>query len=332
MIKRLVIAGLAGVVLATLIVGGALWWGAAYFSRPLPIENPTTVLLERGIGVKGISQRLADAGIVDRPLVFRAGVRLMGVETRLKAGEYLIEPGATPRDVVDLLVSGKTVVHRLTIPEGLTTAEILDRIAADPVLEGPVPDGIGEGELLPETYHFHRGETRGELVARMKADMEAALQKAWSERPKAFPLKSVEELLILASIVEKETALAEERPEVAAVFLNRLKKGMRLQSDPTVAYGLSDGDGSLDRPLTRADLASDHPYNTYRIDALPPGPIATPGVAAIEAVVHPADSDALYFVADGSGGHAFARTLKEHNRNVRRWRAVQRERRAGKDG
>lgn len=194
MLRRLVIAGLSGVVLASMIVGGALFWGTAYFSRPLPIAEPTTVLLERGIGVRGISQRLADAGVVDRPLVFRAGVRLMGVETRLKAGEYLIEPGSTPRDVVDLLVSGKTVVHRLTIPEGLTTAEILARIAADPVLEGPVPEDVGEGRLLPETYHFQRGETRAELVARMKADMDAALDRAWQERPKDFPLKSPDEL------------------------------------------------------------------------------------------------------------------------------------------
>ena len=263
--------------------------------------------------------------LIDDPLLFRLGVRVLGKSRSLQSGEYVLPPGATMRNVVDILTSGKTVARRLTLAEGLTSFEFVQEIEQAEGLDGRIETVPAEGTLLPETYHYSRGDTRTEIVRRMERALDQVLAELWPGRAAELPLKTPEEAVVLASIVEKETGVDGERALVASVFVNRLSKGMRLQSDPTVVYGLTGGKGLLGRALTRQDLQTPHPYNTYLIDGLPPGPIANPGRAALEAVLNPAKTKFLYFVADGSGGHAFAATLDEHNRNVAKWRKFKRQ-------
>lgn len=310
-------------VLAAGVAAGVAAWGWYDYSRPGPLESERMVLVDGGSGAQAISHLLAENGVIRHRLTFLAGVRLRDEHGRLQAGEYAFPPGASVQSVIDKMVAGDIVVRRLTIAEGLTTREALRLVEQADALAGPVPSA-DEGSLLPDTYHFTRGDSRESLVERMQQAMDEAVERIWAGRPKEFPLDSAEELVTLASIVEKETGVPEERPRVAAVFLNRLRRGMPLQSDPTVVYALEREGTPLGRPLTRADLTVESPYNTYGTGGLPPGPIANPGLASLEAVVRPAETDDLYFVADGSGGHAFARTLEEHNRNVRRWREIQR--------
>jgi UPF0755 protein len=236
------------------------------------------------------------------------------------------------REAMALIVSGKTVVRRLTVAEGLTTAQVLDLLDATDGLEGRIAERPPEGSLLPETYHFSYGDSRQGMVERMQRAMRETLDRLWRKRRADLPLKTKQQALTLASIVEKETAVPHERPHIAGVFLNRLRRGMPLQSDPTVAYALTGGKVPLDRALASADLKTDSPYNTYVSRGLPPGPIANPGRESIAAVLQPLDTDDLYFVADGGGGHAFARTFQEHLRNVQRWRKVEREGRDGTEG
>jgi UPF0755 protein len=228
-------------------------------------------------------------------------------------------------EVMQRLAAGKTVVRRLTLAEGLTSWAAVSLIKAAEALEGAIATVPPEGALLPETYHYSYGDSRSAIVERMRQSMQEVLDDAWARRQPDLPLQSPQEALTLASIVEKETARPDERAHIAGVFINRLKRGMRLQSDPTVAYGLTDGKAPLERPLTRADLRQASPYNTYVIDGLPPGPICNPGRAAIEAVLQPKETRDLYFVADGNGGHAFAETYAKHRRNVRKWRRLQAE-------
>ena len=298
-------------------------WAYAQFVRPGPLAAPKTVIIPRGAGLDDIAAHLAAAGVLPDPLVFRVGAWLSGRDKSLRAGEYLFAARISPRQAVALLQSGKTVVRRLTVAEGLTTTQVLAQLNRTEGLEGDLPSPPGEGTLLPETYHFSYGERRDAMVTRMRAAMDETLARLWDSRAPGLPLKSPREALILASIVEKETALPEERSRIAAVFLNRLGKGMRLQSDPTVAYALTGGLGPLGRPLSRADLKTPSPFNTYLIDGLPPGPVCNPGRAAMAAVLDPVATEDFYFVADGTGGHVFARTLGEHNRNVVRWRKFQ---------
>jgi UPF0755 protein len=244
----------------------------------------------------------------------------------LRASEFAFPAGASLRDVLGILRDARPVQRRITIPEGLTYRQIAAVLERAEGLTGEMPE-VAEGAILPETYSYQWGETRAAIVRRATAAMEAALNELWAARAPNLPLQSPREALILASIVERETGKAEERALVAGVFVNRLRRGMMLQSDPTAAYAAADG-SVLDRPLTRADLDRDHPFNTYRIRGLPPGPIASPGRDALRAVTRPTDTEFIFFVADGTGGHAFARTLDEHNRNVARWREIERARAA----
>jgi len=309
---------------AALASGGVVFWGYTTFTNPGDLRAETTVLVARGSGLRAIAARLAEAGVVRYPLLFVAMTRWQGRHGDLKAGEYKFQPLVSPADVLATLRAGRVVIRRLTVPEGLTSAQIVtllakaDGLAAEPAALPP------EGSLLPETYDYAWGDTRAGLIRRMAAAQRTALETLWLARQSNLPLANPAEALVLASIVEKETGAKAERPRVAAVFLNRLRRGMRLQSDQTVAYALTGGKGPLGRPLKRSDLAVDHPYNTYRVKGLPPGPITNPGIAAIEAVLNPISSRELYFVADGTGGHAFAKTLREHNRNVARWRRLRR--------
>ena len=311
-----------------LVLGAVFAWAWAEYVKAGPLIRDVTVVIEPGSGVNAIAGQLKRAGIITDARIFRLGVRVEKLQARLRAGEFSFPAGTSMQGAADVLVNGKTVVRRLTVAEGLSTTEVLAQINATAGLTGlATADGAGgEGRLLPETYHFSFGDDRADLVKRMRADMDKALADLWPKRQEGLPLKTATEALILASIVEKETGVAAERPLVAAVFINRLNRGMRLQSDPTVAYGLTEGAGPLGRGLTRSDLKSETAYNTYVISGLPPGPIANPGRAALQAVLNPAETKALYFVADGTGGHAFARTLDEHNRNVRKWRKIERER------
>ncbi len=314
---------LAGVLLALLAAAAAGFAFRAWqdFNAPGPLAETRRVVVPKGTGLAPLAELLAEQGVLRHPLAFRVLVTLDGAGNRLKAGEYDFPAGISAASVRDLLVAGRTVVRRLTVPEGLTTAAVLDLLRNAEGLVGEAPDP-GEGRLLPETYHYSHGDGRADLAARMQRAMDKALARLFRDRPAGSPLNSETELLTLASIVEKETGLSGERARIAGVFVNRLKRGMRLQTDPTVIYALTGGRRELGRPLTRADLRVDHPYNTYRIRGLPPGPIANPGLAALEAAARPAKTDALYFVADGAGGHLFARTLEEHNRNAARYRRL----------
>ena len=319
MIPRVVIS--LGVV--ALILASAFAWAMNAFKRPGPLTAETTVVIEPGAGLAEVTQRLADAGVIADRLLFRIGVRVLGDARGLRAGEYAFGPGTSMRSVVASLAAGRTLDRRLTIPEGVTSAAIVELINAAPALSGTLDGVPAEGSLLPETYHYSYGDRRAELIARMQEAMARTVAELWPKRAAGLPLVSAQQAVILASIVEKETGIDAERPRVAAVFINRLKRGMPLQADPTIAYGLALEGAAPGRPLTRADLARRSPYNTYLQRGLPPGPIANPGRASLEAVLNPADTDELYFVADGSGGHAFARTLEEHNRNVAKWRRRQ---------
>jgi UPF0755 protein len=321
-VKRLLIAVTFLITLAAVGAGVLYVWGQQRFAAPGPLDERKVVLIERGSGLSAVANQLAEEGVIRSPLLFRAGARVTGQATQLKAGEYAFPAGVSPKRALAIVVSGKTVARALTIPEGLTSHEVVRRIREAPALTGEIAEVPDEGELLPETYHYQRGDSRSELLQRMRASMDRVVAELWPERAQDLPYDSKQAAVTLASIVEKETAVPDERALVAGVFVNRLERGMRLQSDPTVRYALTDGETDLGRPLTRADWKVEHPYNTYRISGLPPGPIANPGRAALEAALNPAETEYLYFVADGSGGHAFAKTLREHNRNVAEWRKV----------
>ena len=308
-----------------LIAGGAVFYfGKASFTAPGPLTEPTSVLVASGADLDTISAQLKRSNVIDRPLVFTVAARVYDAEDKLRAGEYLFQPGVSMKEVLDDLVSGRSVLHAVTFPEGLTSQAIVDRLKADPVLTGEIAEVPPEGALMPDTYKFTRGTTRQQILDQMQSSQARVVEEAWARRMPGLPIETKEEFVTLASIVEKETGRADERPRVAAVFINRLQRGMRLQSDPTVLYGVFAGAGKpADRPIYRSDLDKRTPYNTYQVTGLPPTPIANPGRAALEAVANPSRTDELYFVADGSGGHAFASSLAEHNRNVERWRQIE---------
>lgn len=312
------------IIAAALLAGGVVIWGNDTFQKPGPLGDETVIIIERGAGLRAIAQQLEQAGVLRYPLLFVAKAKWTGAHRNLKAGEYAFAPKISPAAVMAKIHQGDVVIHRITIPEGLTSQQAAALIERAPALQGALQALPPEGVLLPETYDYIYGDSRESLVQRIRKARDETLSKLWKSRAEGLPLADPEAAATLASIVEKETADATERPRIAAVFINRLRRGMRLQSDPTVVYAVTGGTGPLGRPLTRRDLALDHPYNTYVAKGLPPGPIANPGTASLAAVLRPAETKELYFVADGSGGHAFAKTLREHNRNVARWRRLQR--------
>ena len=315
-----------GILLGLLLLAGA---GAAYtylqYNQPGPLQEAHRVMVPRG-SLGEVASALAQGGVIRSSLAFQAAALATNGDGAIHAGELEFPARASPHQVLDILRNAKPIQHLVTIPEGLTAKQVSALLDRTPLLDGlsVLPP---EGGLLPETYAFDRGAARSAVMDRGVRAMSRALDRAWAARSPTLPLDRPEDALILASIVERETAKPEERPRIAAVFLNRLRQGMKLQSDATVVYGASGGLGILDHGLTRAELDRDDPYNTYRIPGLPPGPIAMPGTAALRAVTQPAQTDELFFVADGTGGHVFARTAEEHLRNVTRWREVERTRR-----
>ena len=316
----------AGFLFVIVLVGGgagAWFWNA--FNAGGPLRDETVLVIPKGSGVGAIADLLAKEGVIESPLVFKLGVKFFSKDQPLHAGEFRFPTAASPRGAMQVLIEGKSVLHRVTLAEGWTVREMFDALQASPLLDGPLPPPPAEGTLLPETYFFVRGDSRGALVERMKSNMTETLARLWAKRDPKVDLDSPYEAVILASIVEKETGLKDERARVAAVFHNRLKKGMALQSDPTVIYAVTLGKAPLGRDLTYADLKLDSPYNTYVVAGLPPSPIANPGEAALTAVLHPKSTKELYFVADGTGGHAFAETMDGHLKNVAKWRKLQKQ-------
>ena len=322
LVARIAVAGL----LAAFVAAAALAWGFTEYVRPGPLGSETLVVIPPGAGVDSIANRLRESGVLAEPRVFTAAIRLMGVGSSLRAGEYAFAPGISPREALGLLRRGRAVVRRLTIVEGLTVAEVVRQLLATEGLFGEIGAVPDEGSLLPETYHFSYGDSRDAMIVRMTSAMTKTVDELWARRAPGLPLADPREALILASIVEKETARNDERGRVAGVFARRLRKNMKLQSDPTVAYALTSGDGPLERSLGGDDLATVSPYNTYVVRGLPPAPICNPGRASLRAAMNPLETGELYFVADGEGGHAFARTYAEHGRNVARWRKVRGQR------
>jgi UPF0755 protein len=315
-------------VLALIVVGGALVVGKGRFEAPGPLQEDKIVNIPPRSGIMDIADLLTREGVMDaHRLVFFGGVFALNARSELKAGEYLFPKRASVKEVVETIVDGKVVQHQLTVPEGLTSEQIVARLLESDILSGNVKDVPREGSLLPDSYHFNRGFTREQMIQRMRQAQDRLVREVWERRNPDLPLKTPDQLVILASIIEKETGKPEERTRIAAVLTNRLKQKMKLQSDPTIIYGLVFGKGALGHPLTKSEIAQPTPYNTYVIDGLPPGPIANPGRGSIEAAANPARTKELFFAADGTGGHAFAETYDQHLKNVARLRALESEQR-----
>ncbi|QDL93088.1 endolytic transglycosylase MltG [Paroceanicella profunda] len=318
--------GLNLLIAVLLVVLGIIGWGVSAFRGAGPLQQETIVVLDRGDSLPVITEKLEQDGAISNGTIFRIGARYTKTATTLKFGEYAIPAGASMEDILAILSSGKSILHPITIPEGFTSFQVVQRLDEADFLSGEITTVPPEGMLAPDTYNLQRGTPRQTVIDQMMAAQKRILAAAWEGRQADLPLDTPEEALVLASIVEKETGIPGERPEVASVFINRLRAGMRLETDPTVIYGITGGKEVLDRGLRRSELQTRTPYNTYMIDGLPPTPIANPGRAAIAAVMQPAKTDYLFFVADGSGGHVFSSTLREHNRNVAEWRRIERQR------
>ncbi|HEX6784262.1 MAG TPA: endolytic transglycosylase MltG [Sphingomicrobium sp.] len=316
--RRLILIA-AGLVLAALVGIYFLWWG------PGPKPGPHTVMIQEGATIGSVARKLEKEGAIPGSArTYYVMARLFGSHDPIQAGEFEIPKGMGGAAILELLQHGKPVLRLITVTEGMPAIVVSEKLAANPYLTGPNPE-IGEGSLLPNSYGYQRGETRAALVAEMKAAMDKTIAALWAQRSTACPVTTPEQAIIMASIVEKETGKAAERPMVAGVYCNRLRIGMPLQADPTVIYPITKGK-PLGRRILKSELATDNAYNTYRMRGLPAGPIANPGKASIEAVLHPAQTKALYFVADGTGGHVFANTLEQQNANVAKWYAIRRQR------
>ncbi len=336
---RLVSGVFTVLLLLMAIVGGVALALQSWVNAPGPLAAGKAVVIPKGEGVHDIASRLEREGVIADRRLFIAGYLIAkatawGEKARppqLKAGDYQIPEAASIRNVIDILSEGRTITHRVTVPEGLTSHQIVERLKADPNLAGDVTEVPSEGILLPETFIVQRGAQRQAILDNMRAESRKLMEKLWDQRQKGLPFKTPEEALVLASIVEKETGRNDERERVAAVFVNRLRQNMRLQSDPTILYGLGTGKTVWSRQILKSEIAQRTAHNTYQIDGLPPTPICNPGRASIEAVLNPANTKDLYFVADGNGGHIFAGTLKDHNANVQKWRALEKEREKEKE-
>lgn len=316
-------------VLIAIVIGGVLWVGNSRLTTPGPLAEDKVVLVPRGLGLRDIADLLVSEGVIDQPLTFVGAVLVQKARDDLKSGEYMFPKRATLEDVIGTLKDGKVVQHSLTVAEGLTSEQIVAKLLETDFLAGNIREIPREGSLLPETYKVVRGTSRDQVIKRMQQAQRSVLQDVWERRVADLPLRTPDQLVVLASIIEKETGIPEERTRIAAVFVNRLKQRMRLQSDPTIIYGLVGGKGTLGRPIMKSEIEQPTPYNTYVIDGLPPGPIANPGRAALEAAANPARTRELYFVADGTGGHAFAENFSQHQRNVAKLRALEQSQRDG---
>ena len=325
------IAMMSGLFTAVLVIAGVAGAGIAVVGSqsraPGPLANDRVLIIPKDSGLTEIADLLRTEGLIEHPWAFRISALVSGSWTKLKAGEYLFKARASQAEILDIIADGKVVEHSITVPEGLTSEQIVARLRDNELLTGDIIQVPREGSILPDTYRIPRGFSRQAIIDRMARDQRAVLARIWERKPADLPIKTPQELVVLASIVEKETGRADERPRVAGVFINRLNRKMKLQSDPTIVYGIVGGKGTLGRPILRSEITQPTPYNTYAIDGLPPGPIANPGRAAMEAVVNHSRTKDIYFVADGSGGHAFAETLEQHNRNVGRWRQLEAGRR-----
>jgi UPF0755 protein len=310
-------------VLLALAAGVGLFVGKQRFEAAGPLSADRIVNIPRGSGMRDIADILSREGVIDQSWLFVGGVLVLKAREDLKAGEYEFKAHSSMRDVVATIVEGKVVAHQVSLSEGLTSEQIVARLMQDDVLAGNVKEIPREGTLLPDTYNFARGITREQMIQRMQQAQQRLVRDIWDHRSPDLPLKTPEQLVVLASLVEKETGKSDERSRVAAVFVNRLKQKMRLQSDPTIIYGLVGGKGTLGRPIMKSEIEQPTPYNTYVIDGLPPGPIANPGRASLEAAANPARTRELYFVADGGGGHLFAESYEQHQRNVTRLRSIE---------
>ena len=310
-------------IVISIAVGAALFFGKQRFDSEGPLAEDKVVNIPRGLGIRDIADVLQREGVIDQPYIFMGSVIALKARGELKYGEYQFSKHASIADVVDTIIEGKVVQHAFTVPEGLTSEQIVARLLESTALTGQIKEIPREGTLLPETYRFTRGMTREQIIQRMQQAHRRVLQDVWEHRMPDLPVKTPEQLVTLASIVEKETGRPDERTRVAAVFVNRLKTRMRLQSDPTIIYGLTGGKGSLGRPIQKNEIDQPTPYNTYVIDGLPPGPIANPGRASLEAAANPARTKEIYFVADGSGGHLFSDNYTEHQKNVARLRGIE---------
>ena len=310
-------------VVISIAVGAGLFIGKQRFEAPGPLPEDKVVNIPRGLGIRDIADLLQREGVINQPYVFMGGVIVLKARGELKYGEYQFSKQSSVADVVETITEAKVVQHAFTVPEGLTSEQIVARLLENEVLTGQIKEIPREGTLLPETYRFTRGMTREQIIQRMQQAHRRVLQEVWERRVQDLPVKTPEQLVTLASIVEKETGKPDERTRVAAVFVNRLKTKMRLQSDPTIIYGLTGGKGSLGRPILRSEIDQATPYNTYVVDGLPPGPIANPGRASLEAAANPARTKELYFVADGTGGHVFSDNYAEHQKNVARLRGIE---------
>jgi UPF0755 protein len=323
----LVIAGNAiiTIILIAMIGSGAIYvYGKQKIEAPGPLQEDKIVNIPARAGMTDIADILQREGVIDNNRwAFIGSVFALKARADLKPGEYSFQKNASLRDVIGTIVEGKVVQHSVTVPEGLTSEQIVARLTDNDIFAGPINEVPREGTLLPETYKFPRGTTREQAIARMQREQKRILAEIWERRNPDLPVKSPEQLVTLASIVEKETGKADERSRVAAVFVNRLRQKMKLQSDPTIIYGLVGGKGTLGRPIKRSEIQQPSPYNTYIVDGLPPGPIANPGRASLEATANPARTRDLFFVADGSGGHAFTETYDQHQKNVARLRAME---------
>lgn len=287
--------------------------------RQGPLAEQKLLMVKKGMSLPAVAKMLHKNNVIDFWPVFYLKARLNGIDKKLRAGEYLFNPAISINETLEKIASGDVYYHSITLPEGMTTGKFLFLIQSEENLDGDITLMPKEGEMLPETYKFEKGASKDSLIKQAMDAMERVKKQAWDNRESSLPIKNAKEMMILASIIEKETALSSERAKVASVFVNRLKKGMRLQTDPTVIYAITEGIEDFGRSLRKKDLRIDSPYNTYRYYGLPPTPICNPSQASVEAAVHPENTEFLYFVANGKGGHNFAKTLKEHNQNVRNW-------------